>query len=107
MLLNVVDSLAESRKTMAEKRRLFARWSAVEMEFMKKIGQALPRMELRSQKKKDPSNEKLKGPGAGAPFQAVFLPDTSIERVALRRKILLESGKCIADLRDPVRKNSK
>lgn len=107
MLLNVVDSLAESRKTMAEKRRLFARWSAVEMEFMKKIGQALPRLELRNQKKKEPSNEKLKGPGAGAPFQAVFLPDTSVERVALRRTILLASGNCVSDLRDPVPKNSR
>jgi Ferritin-like len=107
MLLNVVDSLGESRKTMAEKRRLFARWAAVEMEFMKKIGQALPRLELRNQKKKEPSNEKLEGPGAGAPFQAVFLPDASIERVALRRKILLASGNCISDLRDPVPKTSR
>jgi hypothetical protein len=107
MLLNVVDSLAESRKAMAEKRRVFARWAAAEMEFMKKIGQALPRLDLRNRKKEELSNEKHEGPGAGAPFQAVFLPDATIQRVALRRKILLASGNCISDLRDPLAKNSR
>jgi Ferritin-like len=107
MLLNVVDSLAESRKTLAEKRRLFARWAAVEMEFMKKIGQALPRLELRNQKKKNPSNDKLEGPGAGAPFQGTHLAGTAVERGALRRRILLASANCISALRDPLRKNSR
>src|ERR1700722_3782388 len=101
MLLNVVDSLAESRKTMAEKRRLFARWSSVEMEFMKKIGQALPRLDLRNRKDKDLFNDKHKGPGAGAPFQSVFLPDPSVKSVPLRRQLLLASGDCISALRDP------
>jgi Ferritin-like len=106
MLLNVVDSLSESRKTMAEKRQLFATWAADEMEFMKKIGQALPRLDLRNQKKQKPSNEKHRGPCAGAPFQAVFLPSTSVTRVSLRRQLLDASGECISALRDPARKNS-
>jgi hypothetical protein len=100
MLLNILESLGESRKTMLEKRRVLARWAAVEMEFMKKIGQALPRMDLRPQKKKpNGSNRKNRGPVAGAPFQAVFLPATSSERKCLRRELLDRSGGYVSDLR--------
>jgi hypothetical protein len=106
MLLNVIDSLSASRQTMAAKRRLLARWATEEMEFMKKIGQALPRMYLRNEKKQKPSNQKLRRPGAGAPFQAVFLPNTSAERLALRRRILDSCGQCISDLKDPEKNNS-
>jgi hypothetical protein len=101
MLLNILESLTSSRKTMAEKRRRLARWATVEMEFMKKIGQVLPRMDLRNRKKPHRAGRKREGPRAGAPFQGVFLPTTPKERKHLRRQILDDSGACISDLQDP------
>src|SRR5271163_480918 len=63
MLLDIHDSLNKSHKTMAKKRRLLAGWAREEMEFVKKIGQMLPRMFLGRK-------ATLR---AGAPFQTVFL----------------------------------
>jgi hypothetical protein len=102
MLLDILDALTTSRKTQAEKRRLFATWATVEMEFMKKIGQALPRMFLTNPKKQKPgSHGKPKAPSpAGAPFQTVFLPPTPSDRQALRRQLLEESNECVSELRD-------
>ena len=69
LLLNVVDSLVESRKTMAEKRRLFARWAAVEMEFMKNRSGTPPGWNWAQPEEKTSLQRETQGPGAGAPFQ--------------------------------------
>jgi hypothetical protein len=90
MLLDILDSLSESRKTMAEKRRLIARWASVEMEFVKKIGQMLPRMFL----------SKRAEQRAGAPFQTVFLPGKPSERNTLRSQLLGASGECLSALKN-------
>jgi Ferritin-like len=102
MLLNIRDALGASRRTAAERRQMLAGWATVEMEFLKKIGQALPRMHLRNQKKKKPKDSGSKNQGlvAGAPFQGIFLPDTVAEREKLRRELLDASDQCVAKLRD-------
>ena len=103
LLLNILDSLEQSRKTGAGKRRTFAQWAVVEMEYLKKIGQALPRMDMRRQrnkKKSKRSDPQDRGPRAGAPFQRPFLPAAAADREKMRRELLEESGKCVSELRD-------
>ncbi len=46
LILNIFESLNTKRTTETNKRRLFAKWAIAEMEFVKKIGQLLPRMFL-------------------------------------------------------------
>jgi hypothetical protein len=108
MLLDILDALRTSRKTQAEKRRLFAIWASVEMEFIKKIGQVLPRMFLTNPKKrKAGSYGKVPAPPpAGAPFQTAFLPSTPADRQALRHRLLEASAGCVSALRDAPRPTS-
>ena len=89
MLLNIMDSLNESRASEPEKRRLYAQLAVVEMEFVKKIGQALPRMFL----KKHGQRER-----AGAPFQTTLLPPDRVKRQSARRQLLDDSERLIANL---------
>jgi Ferritin-like len=89
MLLNILDSLNESRVSEPEKRRLYAQLAVVEMEFVKKIGQALPRMSL----KKKGNYER-----AGAPFQTTLLPPNRAKRQSVKRQLLDDSERIIASL---------
>lgn len=89
MLLDITDSLSESRVSEPEKRRLYAQLAVVEMEFVKKIGQALPRMFL----KKNGERER-----AGAPFQTALLPPNRAKRQHARRQLLGDSERLIANL---------
>jgi hypothetical protein len=90
MLLDILDSLNQSQRNMTKKRLMLARWSREEMEFVKKIGQMLPRMFLGRKAKQR----------AGAPFQTVFLPETPVKRDRVRKQLLEASSKCLAVLRN-------
>jgi hypothetical protein len=100
MLLNIRDSLEQSRKSGARKRRTLAQWAVAEMVFLQKIGQALPRMDLHKQKKKKRKDLDHKGPVAGAPFQLRLLLARATEREKMRREMIEESGRCVSELRD-------
>ncbi len=82
MLLNVLDTLNSSRTAHGPDRQMFAAWAAIEMEFVKKIGQLLPYL---------PLDGDTTGHRAGAPFQTIALPSTPAGRKRTRQQLLTQA----------------
>jgi hypothetical protein len=101
LLLDVLLALSSSRRTTGDVRRALTEWAVVhEMEFLKRIGQLLPRL---------PQRPRDNTATAGAPFETIEVPQDEAKRWDLQRVLLLGADTVITRLqkklpaRDPNR----
>jgi hypothetical protein len=108
MILHIYRALNSSKRRAEEERRKFAAFALAEMEFVKRIGQILPFMDLNGQRKKKSQTSSGKKSGrplvAGAVFEEVRVPLDETARLKACRKYIYTSDRCIADLAGVVRK---